>query len=126
MNFDELKNPVDVTGQFDPADITANKGMACVACFPILFWLPLVACKDSAFGKFYANQGFITLILSIANGVLCGILALIPFIGGLLSALVSLVLGVATIAAFIFTIYNASQDKAKYIPVIGQLIEVFK
>ena len=114
MNFDELKNPVDVTGQFDPADITANKGMACVACFPILFWLPLVACKDSAFGKFYAN------------GVLCGILALIPFIGGLLSALVSLVLGVATIAAFIFTIYNASQDKAKYIPVIGQLIEVFK
>jgi uncharacterized membrane protein len=126
MNFDELKNPVDVTDQFDPGDITANKGMACVACFPILFWLPLVACKDSAFGKFYANQGFITLILSFASGVLSAIIGLIPILGAILAPLVSLVLGVATIASFIFTIYNASQDRAKYIPVIGQLIEVFK
>ena len=126
MNFDEFKNPVDVTAQFDANDITTNKGIACAACFPILFWIPLAAAKDSAFAKFYANQGFITLLLSLASGILSAILAIIPIIGAILSPLVSLVLGVAAIASFIFTIYNASQGYAKYVPILGQMIEIFK
>ena len=130
MNFDELKeqllNPEDITDEFDESDITANKGVSIAACFPILFWIPLAAAKDSAFAKFYANQGFITLLMSLASGILSAILAIIPIIGAILSPLVSLVLSVAAIASFIFTIYNASQGNAKYIPILGQMIEIFK
>ena len=130
MNFDEIKdqimNPIDVTDQFDPTDINTNKGSGIVACFPMLFWIPLVACKDSAFGKFCANQGLITLILSVASGVVGGILGLIPFIGAILGGLLSTVLGLASAAAFIFSIINVSQGKAKPIPVLGQMIDVIK
>lgn len=130
MNFDEIKeqiiNPIDVTDQFDPADISTNKGVSIVGCFPCLFWIPLVAAKDSAFGKFYANQGLITLILSIASGVVSAILGFIPFIGGILGGLLGTVLGLCSTASFLFTIINAAQGKAKPVPVIGQMLNIIK
>ncbi len=130
MNFDELmeqiKNPVDLTGNFDAADIEKNKIYGILACIPPLFFLPLVAAKDSAYGKFCANQGLTITILSVLAGAIPAILGFIPFIGGLLGALVSLVLGLATLAAFCFEVYMASQGKVKPIPIVGQMLDVFK
>lgn len=130
MNFDEIKqaimNPEDYTDRFDAADIEKNKGLGIVACFPILFWIPLVADSNSQYCKFAANQGLILFILSVAEGVIGAILGLIPLIGGILATLINLVIGVAVIAAFVFLIYNASQGRAKPIPVIGPMIDIIK
>ena len=133
MNFNELqdkiKNPDDVTDLYDPRDIESNKGLAAVACIPILFWIPLVS-GNSPFARFYANQGLTNLILGIALGIagtiLSVILALIPILGAILMVIVHLITWAVPLAAFIFSLVNALNGKAKPIPLIGTLINPFK
>ncbi len=60
--FTETK---DHTSDFDPNDASANKLFAILACLGITFWVPLAFRKDSHFARFYANQGLLTLIVSI-------------------------------------------------------------
>ena len=57
-NFNDLFNTPDTSYEYDTQDIQSNKVWAVLAYLGILFFLPLVACKDSRFGKFHANQGF--------------------------------------------------------------------
>ena len=89
----------------DPNDVQQNKAIVIVSLlFGILFFLPLVACPQSQYGRFYANQG---LLLFIASAV-CGI---IPVLGWL-----------AEIAVFVFWIMEiaaAAQGEAKRCPIFG-------
>lgn len=55
-NFNDLFNTPDTSYEYDTQDIQSNKVWAVLAYLGILFFLPLVACKDSRFGKFHANQ----------------------------------------------------------------------
>ena len=130
MNFDELmeqiKNPIDDTALMDASDIEKNKGFGIVGCFPGLFWLPLIAARESQYGKFYANQGFITFLISTASGVIGSVFRIIPVIGGLIGGLLSSVLGLLAIATFIFSIAHAVQGRAVRIPVLGTVIDIFK
>lgn len=126
MNFENLKeqflHPQDVSDMFTPEDIEKNKVIAALSCVNFLCWLPMVAAKESGFAKFYGNQGLTLLLLGIAVGIVSGILALIPLIGLLLST----VIGFVPAVAFLFLIINAFQGKARRLPVIGELINVFK
>ncbi|MFZ7133821.1 MAG: DUF4870 domain-containing protein [Eubacteriales bacterium] len=94
-------------------DIQDNKVMAALAY--ILFFLPLLVCKDSAFGKFHANQGLVLfifgVIISIAGSVipLIGWFIILP-IGGI----IALVFG-------IMGIINAFNGKMKRLPLIGSI-----
>ncbi|MDF2921910.1 MAG: hypothetical protein K0R57_824 [Paenibacillaceae bacterium] len=97
-------------GGFDSADIQANKGMGVIAY--ILFFVPLIAAKESRFAMYHANQG-LTLFLAF---VICNVvLGIIPVIGWIvlpfanLGLLVLMVLGIAT----------AAQGQAKPLPLIG-------
>ena len=95
---------------FDPADIEKNKVMAGLAY--LLFFLPLVACPDSRFGRFHANQGLLLLIVSIAGGIILGI---IPIIGWVL-------MPIFYIAVMIFAIMgliNGLNGKSKKLPLFG-------
>ncbi len=120
MDFNEMMQ--DVSDMFSPEDIEANKALAAVATIPILFWVPLVAAKDSGFAKFYANQGLILLIAGFVLGIVGGVLSLIPFLGVLLSAVINLV----DFAAFLFLLVSALQGKARYLPFVGKLFVAFK
>jgi len=126
MNFENLKeqftNPPEVTDMFTAEDIESNKIVAALGTVPILFWLPLVAAKGSAFGTFYANQGLILLILGAVSGFVGGIVGLIPFVGWLLST----VIGLVPTAGFLFLFINAIQGKARRLPVVGEAINAFK
>lgn len=98
---------------FDPADIEKNKVMAGLAY--LLFFLPLVACPDSRFGRFHANQGLLLLIVSIAGGIILGI---IPIIGWVL-------MPIFYIAVMIFAIMgliNGLNGKSKKLPLFGKFI----
>ncbi len=95
---------------FDPSDIEANKGMAIVAY--ILFFVPLIAAKNSPFAMYHANQG-LTLFLAFA---ICNVvLGILPFIGWFLLPLVNL----ALVVLMVLGIVNAAQGQAKPLPVIG-------
>lgn len=118
MDFKELLNTKDTTAEYDAGDITANKLYAIIACFPILFWIPLVAAKESRFARFYANQGLTLLIVDLV----VALLRYIPFIGGLLSSIA----GIITLLLLIFIVVHANNGQAREMPLIGGFIRVFK
>ncbi len=129
MDFNDLKdevmNPTDVSSQFDTADIEQNKILAAVAGIPLLFWVPLVAAGTSAFGKFYANQGLILTIVTVALAVVGWILGIIPIVGGILAWIIGLVGGLAVLAAMLLLVVSAATGRAREIPVIGNMLKVF-
>lgn len=95
---------------YDPADIEANKGMAIIAY--ILFFVPLIAAKNSRFAMYHANQGLTLFLLFLACNVVLGILS---FIGWFLLPLVNLALFILMVLGIV----NAAQGQAKPLPVIG-------
>ena len=106
----------DHTMEFDTQDAQDAKIWSVLAYFGILFFLPLVAVPNSAYGKFHANQGLILLIFYVTLTVL----GIIPIIGGILSGLVQLAVSVCIIALIVFGMVQAAQGKAKTLPVIGK------
>lgn len=108
---------------FDPADIEQNKTMAGLAY--ILFFLPLIACKDSQYGKFHANQGLLLLILSvvgsIALSVVSGILIAITWRLFWFTSLLYGAFGLLIIFLAITGLINGLNGKAKPLPVIGEI-----
>ncbi len=141
---EEIMHPQDVSDMFSAEDIQNNKWAAAVATIQPLFFIPIVATPESGFGKFYANQGLMLLILNVALGLVGGILggvlglvgsllAMIPYIGavfalvfGFLAGIVGLAVSAVSIAAFIFLLVSALQGKARYIPIVGKLFTAFK
>jgi uncharacterized membrane protein len=96
--------------EFTTEDIEKNKVMAGLSYF--IFFLPLIACPDSRFGKFHANQGLILLIFSVAGNI---ILSIIPIIGWIILPLFEILILVFGIMGLI----NGFGGKAKSIPLIG-------
>jgi len=97
----------------DNSDIDNNRVYAALAY--VIFFLPLILCGDSTFGKFHANQGFILfigcVIVSIAGSV-------VPFIGWLL------IRPIGSIAILIFAILgiiNALKGEMKRLPIVGDI-----
>lgn len=96
---------------FEQEDIEKNKVMAGLAY--IIFFLPLLACPDSKFAKYHANQGLLLLIVSFAGSI---ILSLIPIIGWLLLPIFTVVVLVFAIIGLI----NGLGGKSKQLPIIGK------
>ena len=101
------ENNVDFT-----KDAQDNKGKAIVAY--IIFFIPLLAAKESKFARFHANQGLNVLLLSIAVSILG---AFIPFIGWVISAGGS----IGCIVFVILGIINAANGEMKELPLIGKI-----
>ncbi len=103
----------DRTNSFDRADIEQNKVVSALSYFGILFFLPLVACPNSKFGRFHANQGLVLLLCSVIGGFL----NMIPILGGLAASLV----GIAVFILFLFGLVNTLNGFAKELPLIGNI-----
>lgn len=119
-----IANTADYTDEYTAEDIEAGKLWSALAYFGITFWLPMVLCPDSKFGKFHANQSLILFIVGAALGIVSGIvgaiLGIIPVLGGLLATIISLLINVITLFYFIFGIVNTFMGKAKELPIIGK------
>ncbi|MDE6591635.1 MAG: hypothetical protein K2K57_01045 [Oscillospiraceae bacterium] len=103
---------------FDPNDVNRNKALVIISLiFSILFFLPLVACPDSRYGRFFANQGLLLFILSAAAGVV----GRIPFIGWIVAGIA----GLLVLIGWIIVIIGAAQGTAARVPIIGY-IEIIK
>ena len=109
---EKIKGGSDYTDRFEAADIAANKTMALLAY--IIFFIPLLAAKDSAYAKFHANQGLVLLLAGIIVSIAGSI---IPILGWFLI----LPIGGIFIAVFgIMGMINAWKGFAKEMPVIGK------
>lgn len=96
---------------FDSADIEKNKTMGGLAY--ILFAIPLIACPDSKFGRFHANQSLLLLIVNLVGQL---VFRFIPFIGWILQGLLSLFV----LILFLKGLIGGLQGKAERFPIFGQ------
>lgn len=107
-----FKETANTTADYVPEDIASNKVVSVLAYLGILFIVPLVAAPNSPYAKFHANQGLLLFLFDIA----VGIVALIPIIGWIVSA----VGGVISLVLTILGIVNAVKGQAKELPIIGK------
>ena len=108
--FNEFNNTADTTSEYDAQDIEKNKVMAVLAY--ILFFIPLLAAKDSKFARFHTNQGLVLFL----GGIIASVAAVIPVIGWIIAPIAGLVITVLAVIGII----NALNGKAKELPVIGK------
>ena len=105
--------------QANSSDAEKNKLMGVLAY--IIFFIPMLAAKDSQFAMYHAKQGLMNFILSVLVSVVGGI---VPFLGWFI------ILPVGSIIVLIFAIMgivNAAGGKMKPLPLIGKLaIKWFK
>ena len=97
---------------FDQTDIDKNKTMAGLAYF--IFFLPLVACPDSRFGKYHANQALVLLLFSVFGSI---VLNLIPILGWILLIFFPILILVLVVMGLL----NGLNGKAVELPVIGKI-----
>ena len=115
---DKILNTTDYTQQYHPQDIADGKVMSILAYIWILFFLPLVGCPQSRFGRFHANQGLLVLICGVIVGLISTILGLIlPVLGAIIGG----ILGLVNLVFVILGILNAAQGRAKELPLIGSI-----
>lgn len=95
---------------FTTEDIEKNKTIAGLSY--IIFFLPLLVCPDSKFGKFHANQSLLLLIVSIVGNIVLG---LIPVIGWIILPLFMIFILILGIMGLV----NGLNGKAKELPLFG-------
>lgn len=96
---------------YTPEDVEKNKTMAGLSY--LLFFLPLIACPESGYARFHANQALLLLIVAIAGNVILGI---IPMIGWMLMPF----FGIGVLILGIIGFVNGFGSKAKRLPLIGR------
>jgi uncharacterized membrane protein len=103
-----MQEPIQQT---DQTDANNNKAMAILAY--IIFFLPLIAAKDSKFAMYHANQGLILFISALAVNVIgsfvpiLGWFIILPF--GNLAVMILAILGIIA----------AAKGESKPLPLIG-------
>lgn len=96
----------------DPnTDAQNNKVYAILAY--IIFFIPMIAAKDSKFAMYHANQGLTLFLLYLACQI---VFRIIPFLGWVLIPLA----GLFCLALAIIGIINAANGETKPLPLIGQ------
>lgn len=118
----EAFNDKSAESTFTSADVESNKIIVAVCCIvSILFFLPFLMDKNSAYCKFYANQILTLFACEVALGIVCAIIGFIPVIGAIIGA----VAGIAALAVAIIMAIGAFKGKAIRLPFVGDLLKVF-
>ncbi len=122
-SFKKMSEDVkDETGEMNQEDIEKNKTMGGLAYF--LFFLPLVSCPDSKYGRFHANQGLLLLLAFIAaiivDTIISAILTTISWRLWTIANLFTLVIYIPITVVGILGLVNGFSGKAKELPFIGK------
>ena len=123
QKIQNLNNTADTTAEFDAQDITSNKAMAILAYFGPLVLIPIFAAKQSKFARYHSNQGLLLLITAVAWSIVYGIINAILLAISWRLYTVSSIIGILSIVffvLFIIGIINASNGRAKELPLIGK------
>ncbi|MBQ8752682.1 MAG: hypothetical protein IJZ13_06225 [Clostridia bacterium] len=91
-----------------------------VSYITIVGWLIAYLAGDKEGAKFHLNQSLVLAITGVAASVLGSILGGLPFFGGIIGIVFSVV-GVAVFALSIVGIIYAAQGQDKELPVIGSI-----
>ena len=95
----------------DTADAEQNKVMGILAY--IIFFIPMLAAKDSRFAMYHANQGLVLFLFSLIGQAVGYV---IPVIGWFI---ILPLIGIACLVFAIMGIINAANGVMKPLPLIG-------
>ena len=95
----------------EQSEIEKNKTIAGLAY--LIFFLPLLACPNSMYGRFHANQSLLLFIASIGGSVILGIMPT--------PAWLWLPYAITILTFAIIGVINGLRGKAKEIPLIGKI-----
>lgn len=103
--------------EFDREDFEKNKTMAALGY--LVFFIPLIQCKNSKLGRYCANQGLILLVLIILVNVFFGIFTVVPFIGWLFRLIGSLIGFALLCVGLICFIQMMTNERVIELPYVG-------
>jgi len=108
----------------DPADIAQNKAAGGLAYLWVLFFLPLVMCPQSRYGRFHANQGLLFLIFWVILAIVGNVVSWLLLFGGwhlyFISSIVWVIIWLFNLLLFITGLINGFTGKARELPIIGK------
>ena len=103
---------------FELTDVIANKDMAALGY--VLFFLPLITCRDSRIGRFCANQGLLLLLAYVAARIVLGMFSWLLIFDFIYELAVSL-LGISALALGVFMAWRLRKhDEITRLPFIGK------
>ena len=96
-----------------------NKERICsaIAYLGFLFFIPLLACPDSKYAKFHANQG---IILCIFNAILSAISGISIIINSFKINIIEIIVDTVILLYSVYGVYNAVTGREKKLPLIGK------
>lgn len=107
-----------MSAEFTKADMDENKYKAGLGY--LIFFLPLILCKDSKLGRHCANQGLLLWIASALLSLLLGIFTDIPLIGWIFAMVSGLVRFVLLVIGILCFLQLTTNERAPEIPFIGR------
>lgn len=110
VSTETIESQEECDNIYTSEDIEKNKNMAGFSYF--IFFLPLIACPDSKYARFHANQSLLLLITWIAGNILLRITPL----GWMLMPIYGVIILVFLVIGFI----NGFAGKVKKFPIIGK------
>ena len=103
--------------EFSRQDMQQNKIKAGLGY--LVFFLPLILCKDSKLGRHCANQGLLLLIVAVLASGLLGILAGIPLLGWVFLLAARLVRFALFLLGLLCFLQLTTNERAVVLPVVG-------
>jgi len=102
--------------EVEDEDAEKNKVFGILAY--VIFFVPLLAAKDSPYAKYHANQGLALVLAMFVSLLVLTVLGFLPFVGGIFD-LLKVVAYLGYLALVILGIINAAAGKCVPLPVIG-------
>lgn len=107
----------DHTAMFEASDIERTRILSALSYLSLLFvMVALLLEPNSKFLRYHINQSIILYIF----GILCGLVAIIPFLGWIAAVIGS----VACVVFLVMGIVRAFKGQAKDLPIIGKYMIV--
>ena len=103
--------------EFDREDMQQNKTMAALGY--LVFFVPLICCRESKLGRFCANQGLLIMIVQILLAILFSILGGIPLLGWLFRLVGRLASLAVLVVALLCMLQLMTNERAVELPYIG-------
>lgn len=103
----------DHTAIFEPEDIERTKILSAICYLNFIFIIiALLLEPNSRFLRYHINQSIVLYVF----GIICGIAAVVPFLGWIVTA----VGGIASFVFLIMGVIRAFKGRAKDLPLIGK------
>ena len=115
----EIKEEMGKNVETKPAAAAKGKNTTMAIIAYIVFFIPLLTeAKDDPFVKYHVKQGLVLFVTWVA----AGFISIVPFIGWMLSPILSL----GMLVLMVVGILSASKGEQKPLPIIGKYADSFK